>query len=96
VFLYNEPPRVASVKAFPNPIVRLTTTTISVEAVDPEAGVLDYDYRVAQGPPGGVVTWQGSQAIYSSPNNVGVAVIQVTVYDEYRARGQGQVEINVQ
>lgn len=95
-FLYNEPPRVVSVKVFPNPIVRLTTTTISVEAVDPEAGVLDYEYRVAQGPPGGVVTWQGSQAIYSSPNNVGVAVIQVTVYDEYRARGQGQVEINVQ
>lgn len=95
-FLYNEPPRVVSVKVFPNPIVRLTTTAITVEAVDPEAGVLDYDYRVAQGPAGGVVTGQGSQAIYSSPNNVGVAVIQVTVYDEYRAKAQGQVEITVQ
>jgi hypothetical protein len=95
-FLYNEPPRVVSVKVFPNPIVRLTTTTITVEALDPEGGALEYEYRIAQGPAGGVVTGQGNQATYSSPNNLGTAVIQVFVYDEYRAKAQGQVDISVQ
>ncbi|MGH9856981.1 MAG: IPT/TIG domain-containing protein, partial [Acidobacteriota bacterium] len=93
-FLYNEPPVILSISAYPNPIVRNTTTTITVEANDPEAGVLDYEYRVAQGP--GNITGQGRQAIFSSANITGIVVIQVTVYDQDRARTQQNLEIYVE
>ncbi|HSE43145.1 MAG TPA: IPT/TIG domain-containing protein [Acidobacteriota bacterium] len=95
-FLYNEPPKIRSVIATPNPIVRLTQSRIVVEAGDPEVGELQYEFRVAQGPDGGYVIPQGSEAIYNSPNNVGIAIIQVTVYDEHGSRDQGTVEIQVQ
>ncbi|MCI0417545.1 IPT/TIG domain-containing protein [bacterium] len=95
-FLYNDPPVVRSVIATPNPIVRLTQSHIVVDAADPEIGTLEYEFRVAQGPQGGYVTSQGNEAIYNSPNNVGLAIIQVIVYDQHRARDQGTVEIRVQ
>ena len=93
-FLYNDPPTIHSMTAAPNPIVRNTTTTITVEADDPEAGALDYEYRVAQGP--GSITGQGRTAIYNSPNITGIAVIQVTVYDQHRAKAQQNLEIHVE
>lgn len=95
-FLYNEPPVITAITAWPNPIVRNTTTTITVQAIDPEAGPLDYEYRVAFGPPGGTITAQGEQATYGSPDTTGKALIQVTVYDEHRSRTQGTVEVVVQ
>ena len=95
-FLYNEPPKIRSVVATPNPIVRMTQSVIVVDAGDPEVGPLQYEFRVAQGPDGGYVIPQGNEAIYNSPNNLGVAIIQVTVYDEHNARDQGTVEIRVQ
>jgi hypothetical protein len=93
-FLYNDPPTILSMSAAPNPIIRNTTTTITVEADDPEAGRLDYEYRVAQGP--GSVTGQGRTAIYTSPNITGIAIIQVTVYDQHRAKAQQNLEIYVE
>ena len=93
-FIYNEPPLILSVTAYPNPIVRNTTTTIRVDADDPEAGPLEYEYRVAQGP--GTITGQGRTAIFASPNITGIAVIQVTVYDQHRARAQQNLEIFVE
>jgi hypothetical protein len=95
-FLYNEPPKIRSVVATPNPIVRMTQSLIVVDAGDPEIGPLQYEFRVAQGPEGGYVIPQGNEAIYNSPNNIGVAIIQIIVYDEYNARDQGTVEIQVQ
>jgi hypothetical protein len=95
-FLYNEPPKIRSVVADPNPIVRMTQSHIVVDAGDPEIGPLEYEFQVAQGPEGGYVIPQGNEAIYNSPNNIGVAIIQVTVYDEHGARDQGTVEIRVQ
>jgi hypothetical protein len=95
-FLYNEPPKIRSVLADPNPIVRMTQSHIVVDAGDPEIGPLEYEFQVAQGPEGGYVIPQGNEAIYNSPNNLGVAIIQVTVYDEHGARDQGTVEIRVQ
>jgi hypothetical protein len=85
---------IVSVTAFPNPIVRNTTTTITVDADDPEAGALDYEYRVAQGR--GTITGQGRTAVYTSPNVTGIAVIQVTVYDQHRAKAQQNLEIYVE
>ena len=93
-FLYNEPPVIHSMTAYPNPIVRNTTTTITVDADDPEAGVLDYEYRVAQGP--GSINGQGRTAVFRSPNVTGIAVIQVTVYDQHRAKAQYNLEIFVE
>ena len=93
-FLYNDPPVIYSVIAVPNPIVRNTTTTITVEANDPEAGVLQFDYRVARG--SGTITGQGKIAVYNSPNIVETAVIQVTVYDEHGAKAQENLEIHVE
>lgn len=95
-FLYNDPPQINSVTAEPNPIVRNTTTRITVEASDPEAEALDYEYRVAQGPPGSAVTGQGKHAIYQSPNTIGTAIIQVIVYDPHRAKAQNTIEIQVE
>ena len=65
--------------ATPNPIVRMTQSHIVVDAGDPEIGPLQYEFRVAQGPEGGYVIQQGNEAIYNSPNNLGLAIIQVTV-----------------
>jgi IPT/TIG domain len=93
-FLYNEPPIITSVTAVPNPIVRNTTTTITVEADDPEAGPLEYEYRIAQGT--GRITGQGRTAVFNSPNVIGIAVIQVTVYDQHRAKAQQNLEIHVE
>jgi hypothetical protein len=93
-FLYNDPPFIFSVVAIPNPIVRNTTTTITVEANDPEAGPLDFEYRIAQG--SGNITAQGKTAIFNSPNTIGTAVIQVTVYDQHRAKVQQNLEIRVE
>jgi IPT/TIG domain len=93
-FLYNDPPTIISMTAAPNPIVRNTTTTITVEADDPEAGGLNYEYRVAQGT--GSITGQGRTAIYKSPNTTGITVIQVTVYDQHRAKAQQNLEIHVE
>jgi|GEM_PF-3118647 len=93
-FLYNDPPVIYSVTAVPNPMVRNTTTTITVEANDPEAETLEYDYRVARG--SGSITVQGRTAVYNSPNIVETAVIQVTVYDEHRASAQQNLEIRVE
>jgi hypothetical protein len=93
-FLYNDPPQIISMTAAPNPIVRNTTTTITVEADDPEAGGLEYEYRVARGT--GSITGQGRTAVYKSPNTTGIAVIQVTVYDEHRAKAQQNLEIYVE
>lgn len=95
-FLYNDPPKILSMTAYPNPIVRNTNSTITVKAADPEAGPLSYEYRVAQGPSGSYVTGQSEQAIFTSPNTTGTAVIQVTVYDEHRAKTQGTLEIKVE
>ena len=95
-FLYNDPPVIRSVIATPNPIVRMTQSHIVVDAADPEIGDLQYEFRVAQGPQGGYVTSQGNEAIYNSPNNLGLAIIQVIVTDEHGAHDQSTVEIRVQ
>jgi len=95
-FLYNDPPKILSMTAYPNPIVRNTNSIITVKAADPEAGLLNYEYRVAQGPSGAVVLGQNEQATFTSPNTTGTAVIQVTVYDEHRAKTQGTLEIKVE
>jgi len=95
-FFYNDPPKILSMTAYPNPIVRNTNSTITVKAADPEAGPLSYEYRVAQGPSGAYVAGQSEQAIFTSPNTTGTAVIQVTVYDEHRAKTQGTLEIKVE
>jgi IPT/TIG domain len=95
-FLYNDPPLIRSVIATPNPIVRMTQSHIVVDAADPEIGDLQYEFRVAQGPQGGYVTSLGNEAIYNSPNNLGLAIIQVIVTDDYGARDQSTVEIRVQ
>jgi hypothetical protein len=95
-FLYNDLPVIRSVIATPNPIVRMTQSHIVVDAADPEIGELQYEFRVAQGPEGGYVTSQGNEAIYNSPNNLGLAIIQVIVYDEHHAHDQSTVEIRVQ
>lgn len=95
-FLYNDPPQVLSINAYPNPIVRNTTTTITVEAMDPEGGYLNYDYRVMQGPPGASVSGNGKTAIFHSPNTIGTAVVQVTVSDQHQAIAQQNIQITVE
>lgn len=95
-FLYNDPPVIRSVIATPNPIVRMTQSHIVVDAADPEIADLQYEFRVAQGPQGGYVTSQGNEAIYNSPNSLGLAIIQVIVTDDHGAHDQSTVEIRVQ
>jgi hypothetical protein len=93
-FHYNDPPTIISIQAVPNPIVRNTTSVITVTATDPEAEGLDYEYRLAQG--SGSLTSQQDHATYKSPNTTGTALIQVTVYDAHRAKAQGNIEIKVE
>jgi hypothetical protein len=93
-FLYNEPPRIRSVTADPNPIVRLTTSTIKVDAFDPEIGPLEYEFRVMAGD--GTVIGQGNEAKFSSANTTGRIIVEVAVYDQFRARTTGTIDIIVQ
>lgn len=93
-FLYNNPPVIQSIVANPNLIVRQTSTQIHVEAIDPEVSPLAYEYRVAQGD--GTVVGQGSDAVFNSANVSGRIVIEVVVFDVYRAAARGLVEITVQ
>lgn len=94
-FLFNEPPRILSITASPNPIIRLTNSTITVDAIDPEADALAYEYSLARSP-GGSVSGQGGEATFRSSNMVGKAIIRVTVYDSHRAKSEGLVEIKVE
>ncbi|HJZ11015.1 MAG TPA: IPT/TIG domain-containing protein, partial [Acidobacteriota bacterium] len=95
-FLYNDPPEIETITAEPEPIVRNTTSMITVRASDPEAGPLRYEYRVAQGPDGSSVAGHGERATFRSPNTVGTAIVQVVVYDEHGAKTQGNVQIKVE
>ncbi len=75
---YNDPPRIESAKADPNPPVeRLTTSTIKVLASDPEGGQLNYDYKGRSGPAGCTVIGHGDTATFNSPNTTGNAVVEV-------------------
>lgn len=94
-FLYNDPPHIQSVKADPNPLVRLTTSTITVLASDPEGGPLNYDYQVTLGPAGCTVLGHGDTATFNSPNSTGSAVVQVTVSDQHGAKAQSTLTITV-
>jgi hypothetical protein len=95
-FLYNDPPHIESVKADPNPMVRLTTSTITVLASDPEGGPLNYDYQVTLGPGGCTVLAHGDTATFNSPNTTGSAVVQVTVSDQHGARVQTTLTLTVE
>jgi hypothetical protein len=95
-FLYNDPPKIQEVVAYPNPIVRLTSSAIAVKASDPELGPLQYDYRLIPGPAGGALIPNGDTATYNSANVLGTAIIQVIVTDEYGAKAQSSVEITVE
>lgn len=94
-FLYNDPPRIESAKADPNPLVRLTTSTIKVLASDPEGGQLNYDYKVTIGPAGCTVIGHGDTATFNSPNTTGNAVVEVTVTDQHGATAQTTLTITV-
>jgi hypothetical protein len=95
-FLYNNSPEIAAIHAEPEPIVRNTTSTITVYASDPEGGPLRYEYQVMQGPAGSTVTGHGDRATFRSPNTVGTAVVQVVVYDEHGAKAQENLQIKVE
>jgi IPT/TIG domain len=95
-FLYNDPPKIQEVVAYPNPIVRLTSSAIAVKASDPELGPMQYEFRLIPGPAGGAVIPNGDQATYNSANVLGTAIIQVIVTDQYGAKAQSSVEITVE
>lgn len=95
-FLYNDPPKIQTVIAYPNPIVRLTSSAIGVKAIDPELGPLQYEFRLVPSATGGAVIPNGDQATYNSANVLGTAIIQVIVTDQYGARAQSAVEIQVE
>jgi IPT/TIG domain len=95
-FLYNDPPKIQSIEAYPNPIVRLTSSDVTVRAIDPELGPLQYEYRLVPNGTGGSVIPKNEEATYNSTNVLGTAIIQVIVTDEFGARAQGAVEIQVE
>ncbi len=95
-FLYNDPPRIQSIEAYPNPIIRLTTTSIAVRAMDPELGPLQYEYRLVPSNVGGTIIPKGETADYNSTDVTGTAVVQVIVTDEYGAKAQSSVQISIE
>ena len=93
-FLYNDPPSIRDITVDPALIVRNTTARIVVDAYDPEIGPLEYSYRVASG--SGTVIPEGNEATFNSVNVSGRMIVEVTVYDQYRSKTIGIVEIEVQ
>lgn len=94
-FLYDELPRIHQIKVDPNPVVRLTTTTITVDADDPEGGPLDYVYEVTQSAGGCTVAGHGSTATFSSSTTAGTATVEITVTDQYGGTVTGNVTVTV-
>jgi hypothetical protein len=89
--LQNKPPVIDRLIAIRDRLLPTDTTTVLIEAHDPEGGALSYEWSAEQGT---LSTTTGRHAVWTAPA-AGNYKISVKVFDEKRSETQGQVTLTV-
>lgn len=87
----NYPPRIKSLAALQNRILRNDSTNIYCTAVDRDGDNLQYQWSTN----GGVILGDGKNIIWEAPNETGVFIIEVEVNDGKGESVSAQIEIEV-
>lgn len=87
----NQPPEIVSLVADPDTLGIGGSTSIVVNAVDPESDLLFYGWRAS----GGSITGHGPTATWSAPDGSGQFLISVFVEDDRLAAVNGTIEVSV-
>lgn len=88
----NKPPVIDRVYALRNQFSPTDTTTVIVEAHDPEGGSLSYEWSAAGG---ALSSTSGRFVHWTAPNTAGNYKISVTVRDEKRDETPGHVTLTI-
>jgi len=88
----NQPPSLDRIFALRNQLNPTDTTTVIVEANDPEGGALSYEWSAERG---ALSSTAGRYVRWTAPATGGNYKIAVTVRDDKRAETQGQVTLTV-
>lgn len=88
----NKPPAIDRVYAIRNQLSPTDTTTVIVEAHDPEGGTLSYEWSAEQGT---LSSTAGHYVRWTAPSTAGNYKISVEVRDDKHGESQGQVTLTV-
>ncbi len=87
----NQPPEIVSFMADPDTLGIGGSTSIVVNAVDPESDLLFYGWRAS----GGSITGNGPTATWTAPDGIGLYLISVFVEDDRLAAVNSTIEVSV-
>ena len=87
----NQPPEIVSLMADPDTLGIGGSTSIVVNAVDPESDLLFYGWRAS----GGSITGNGPTATWTAPDGIGLYLISVFVEDDRLAAVNSTIEVSV-
>jgi hypothetical protein len=87
----NQPPEIVSLMADPDTLGIGGSTSIVVNAVDPESDLLFYGWRAS----GGSITGNGPTATWTAPDGIGLYLISAFVEDDRLAAVNSTIEITV-
>lgn len=87
----NQPPEIVSFMADPDTLGIGGSTSIVVNAVDPESDLLFYGWRAS----GGSITGNGPTATWAAPDGIGLYLISVFVEDDRLAAVNSTIEVSV-
>ncbi len=87
----NQPPEIVSFMVDPDTLGIGGSTSIVVNAVDPESDLLFYGWRAS----GGSITGNGPTATWTAPNGIGQYLISVFVEDDRLAAVNSTIEVSV-
>ncbi len=87
----NQPPEIVSFVADPNILGIGGSTSIVVNAVDPESDLLSYGWHAS----GGRITGNGPTATWTAPDGIGQYLISVFVEDDRLAAVNSTIDVSV-
>jgi hypothetical protein len=87
----NNPPEILSMIADPQSIIIGGSTSIVVDAVDPEGDFLYYGWNAS----GGSIAGDGPTAVWNAPENIGTYIVSVYIEDDRLGRVNSDVQIEV-
>ncbi len=90
--IQNKPPVIDRLSAIRERLSPGDTTTVLIEAHDPEGGALSYEWSAEQGT---LSTTTGRHVLWTAPAVASNYKISVKVHDEQRSETQGQVTLTV-
>jgi hypothetical protein len=87
----NQAPEILSMTADPSTVGVGESTSIVVDAADPEGDILFYGWNTS----GGSISGDGPSATWNAPENQGNYIISVYIADDRLGRVNGTVEVQV-